>query len=110
MANTSFLFANNRASRLADGVTTTSTELKVLPNDGDLFPEPDYEYTGGEFFAVTLRDPATDYREICYCTGRSGDTLTVLRGREGTIPYAFPANSELAMQITAGILEYLRDL
>lgn len=106
-----FLFANNVSSRLAEAVTASQTTLTVLPGEGASFPEPDYESAGdGEWFALTLRDPSTGYREICYCTGRADDELTVLRGREGTTPFAFPANSEVAMTITAGILEYLRDL
>lgn len=106
-----FIFRNNVSSRLLMAITPNQTTLTVLPGDGEKFPEPDYEPVGGgEWFAVTLWDRASGAREICYCTGRAGDELTVLRGREGTTPFAFPAGAEVAMTITAGVLEFLRDL
>lgn len=103
-----FIFANNVASRLAAAVNTVQTTLTLTSGTGERFPSPDSE--AYEQFAVTLHDPDTGVREICYCTSRDGDVLTVDRAQESTIAYPFPAGSEVSMQLTAGILEYLRDL
>lgn len=100
-----FLFANNVSSRLASGISGSDTELTITAGDGEDFPSPGYE----EQFALTLEDDSGTY-EICYCTGRAGDVLTVERAQEGTNAIAFAADTKVLMQITAGVLEYLRDL
>lgn len=105
--NFDFIFANNASSFLLNNITALDVTLELPAGDGDLFPDPIY----GEQFAVTLRHPTTGEIEIVYCQRRFyGDSLEVVRGREGTVAIAFPANTVVAHQITAGTLEYLRDL
>ena len=102
-----FLFANNASSLLLNDITSLDVTLELPAGDGDLFPDPIY----GEQFAVTLRHPSTGEIEIMWCRRKFyGDSLEVVRGREGTAAIAFPANTVVAHQITAGTLEYLRDL
>lgn len=96
---TTFLFANNASTTLAVGVNDAATTLTVASGTGALFPSPG----AGEQFAVTLVDAATGLvTEICYCTSRTSDTLTVVRAREGTSAATWAAGSIVANFMTAG--------
>lgn len=97
-----FLFANNATTTLAESVSATATVLNVSSGDGALFPSP----ASGQAFAVTLVDAATGLtNEICYCTSRSGDALTVVRGQEGKNALAWSAGDTCANYITADVME-----
>ena len=99
---TKYLFSNNATTTLAQSVSATATVLNVASGDGDLFPSP----SSGQAFAVTLVDAATGLtNEICYCTSRSGDQLTVIRGQEGTNAIAWSAGDTCANYITADVME-----
>lgn len=100
-----FVFANNVVTRLATGISTVATEITVTEGDGALFPDPD----AYQQFAILLRGLESGAREIAYCTGRVGDTLTVLRAQEGTSALSFAEGDEVSMPLTKGILETLRD-
>jgi hypothetical protein len=101
-----FIFANNAASCLFAPIEALDTELTINSADEDKFPQPAY----GEQFAITLQHPTTGEREIMYVIERADDIFTVLRGQEGTVAQAFPVNTVVAHNITAGVLEFLRDL
>lgn len=104
---TDFVFTNRASAVLAADITAVDTELEVVAGGGDAFPDPVY----GEQFAITLKHPNTGEVEIMYCTRRFyGDTFEVVRARENTVALAFPAGTLVAHQLTAGVLEYLRDL
>ena len=98
MANT-FLFANNAGSALAAPISNSATSISLTSGTGALFPNP----SSGQQFSLTLTPVATGIpTEIVYCTARSGDTLTVIRGQEGTIAQAFLAGDLAANFVTAG--------
>lgn len=96
-----FQFKNNSRSTLAAGITASQTELTVQPNQGDRFPSVDPTYD--EIFAVMLFS-GSKY-EICYCTSRNGDILTVERAKEGTTAQAFSAGATVVHNVTAGFWE-----
>jgi hypothetical protein len=76
-----FLFADNARSTVAVGIGVSATTIQVAPGTGALFPSPG----ANQQFALTLNDNATrQIYEVVYCTARSGDVLTVIRGQEGT--------------------------
>jgi hypothetical protein len=78
---TVFVFADNARSSLAANVGPSATTITLIAGGGAKFPAP----AAGQQFALTLNDLATkSVYEVCYCTSRSGDVLTVLRGQEGT--------------------------
>lgn len=83
------LFANNAGSTLASGLPASgagSTTVVLATGTGVLFPNPG----AGQAFKLTLVDAATETLfEICLCTAVSTDTLTVLRGQEGTTARAW---------------------
>lgn len=95
------LFANNAKTTLAAPITSTQTTITVASGTGALFPNP----TTGQQFKVTLVSAAsTSVYEICNCTSRSGDTLTVLRGQEGTSAQPFILNDIVGHFDTAAVM------
>ena len=56
---------------------------------------------------VTIEDRRSGQIEICECTQRSGDSLTVLRGQEGTTAQAFEAGATVSNRLTAQTLTIL---
>jgi len=97
-----FVFSNNASSLLASGITNSQTTLTVQAGQGALFPA----IGAGQIAAVTIEDVSGDI-EVTYATGRTGDTLTILRGQEGTTALAFASGSRVEMRITAGLLASL---
>lgn len=97
-----FLWTNNASSLLASGITNVQTTLAVTPTQGALFPAPG----AGQVFNATLEDTSGNI-EVVQCTGRTGDTLTVVRGAEGTTPLTFASGSRVEIRITAGMLAAL---
>ena len=75
------LYANNAYSTLGSPITSSS-QTSITVTNGSVFPSP----TGNQFFRLTITLAATPNTtiEIVWVTSRSGNTLTVLRGQEGT--------------------------
>ena len=95
------LFANNAKTTLAAPITSTQTSITVATGTGALFPNP----TTGQRFKVTLVSAASaSVYEICDCTSRSGDTLTVIRGQEGTTAQPFILNDIVGNFDTAAVM------
>lgn len=82
------LFANNATSALRVGVTPLDVTLQLTVGHGARFPT----VSAGDSFFVTLID-ASGNLEIVECTARAGDSLTVVRARDGTSAKPFPAGS-----------------
>ena len=103
MSNTA-LFTNNASTVLAAAVSTTSqTTFTVTSGTGGLFPSPG----SGQFFSITLTPlsaPNGPPWEIVYCTARTGDVLTVVRGQEGTTPTTWSVGDNVQLLLTAGVV------
>ena len=96
------LFANNAAGLLASSVTGSATSLSLVTGQGALFPSP----TAGYYFLLTLSQgspPETSW-EIVKVTARSSDTLTIVRGQEGTTATSWASGSKVELRLTAGIM------
>ena len=94
-----FLFANNATTTIAAGITAAATSVTLAVGTGAQFPSP----SAGQQFTLTFLDAATGLQtEIAYCTARSGDTLTIVRGQEGTNPRAWLAGDYASNDLTAG--------
>jgi hypothetical protein len=91
------LFANNATTTLAAAINTTATTITVANGAGALFPS----ITSPQFFYATLVN-ASNTIEIVQVTARSGDTMTVVRGAEGTTPSAYNIGDKFELRITAG--------
>lgn len=93
------LFNNNASSLLASGINNSVTTLAVTPTQGSLFPAPG----AGQVATITLEDVSGNI-EYVTCTARTGDTLTIVRGAEGSTPLSFASGSRVEQRVTAGML------
>jgi hypothetical protein len=91
----SVLLTNNATTQLATSLTTGTTTLSVTAGTGGKFPAPG----PSQWFPVTLVK-ANGTLEICRCTSRSGDVLTVARAQEGTAAQAFAAGDRVELRLT----------
>lgn len=92
-------FANNASSTLAGAISNTAVTCALAPGGGALFPNPG----AGQYFVMTFTDQATGLlNEIVWVTGRSGDTLIIERGQEGTTPLSWLAGDFARNLWTAG--------
>lgn len=97
------LSANNASTVLSAGISASATTLTVNTGTGGLFPSP---VSGKSFFKLTLIDAATGtLTEIVHVTARTGDTMTIVRGQEGTTNRLWSANDIAANMMTAGTLD-----
>lgn len=75
-----FIFENNINTALSNAISSSATSITVA-NGADL----PTSIPAGEFLALTLNDQSTgQFFEVVYATAVTGNTLTVLRGQEGT--------------------------
>jgi hypothetical protein len=93
------LFRNNVVSTLASGILITDNTVNLPPGEGSRFPNP----SPGQYFIITVQNGAAF--EIMHCTARTGDVLTVVRGREDTSAQTWTAGSSVTMRITAGCFD-----
>jgi hypothetical protein len=93
------LFKNNATATLAVSINSSTTTIVLNSGLGALFPTP----TGSSYFLATIYDSLGNY-EIVKCTARVTDTLTVVRGQEGTAPQNFAIGDGVAQRLTAGNL------
>jgi hypothetical protein len=94
---TKWLFSNNAEATVSTSINTTATTLILASGKGALFPTP----TAGTSFKLTHINATNHPDEIVDVTARSGDTLTIVRGREGTSPVNWVAGDQVASLITA---------
>jgi len=78
-----FAKKNNACSTIADNpLVQGATTINVATGTGDRFPST-FPYRLTIWDASTYPDPSEDPNmEIVECTARSGDALTVVRGKE----------------------------
>ena len=88
-------FSNNAKTTLSSGVTSSATSVSVV--DASLFPA----ISGSEYFYVTFEDTSGNI-EIVKVTGVSSNTLTVVRGQEGTTARAYSSGDKAENRLTAG--------
>lgn len=99
---TTYLFANNAATTLAAPCTSEAASVTLASGSGALFPA----IGADQEFSITLKDAATgEQTEIMYCTARTGDVCTVVRGQEGTTAQAWTTGDFAVNALTAGIAQ-----
>jgi hypothetical protein len=94
-----YLYANNASSTLLNAVGPTDVTITLPGGNGALFPNPG----PNQSFLLTIAD-TNGHIEIVECTQRVVDTLTVVRGREGTTAQAWTSSTGVYMRVTAGML------
>lgn len=95
-----FQLVNFLDATLALSVVPGDSTITVL--DADLAKVSVYE-TGKQLALTIVGDDSTQH-EIVYVTGRTGTTLTVERGREGTSARAWDAGRRVVAGVTAATL------
>jgi hypothetical protein len=94
--------ANNKSATLNNDLLAGDSSIVLTTGEGATWPSP----SPTEFFILTVQDLTTGLFEICYCTARSGDLLTVDRAQEGTTALTFSAaTSVVQMRLTKGLIE-----
>jgi hypothetical protein len=89
-------FTNNASATLAASITAVQTSISLTTGQGALFPT----LTAPDYFYVTFSDSANNL-EIAKVTARTGDTLTVSRGQDGTVGRTFSAGDKCELRFTA---------
>lgn len=97
------LFVNNAAATLAANIGPSDSLALLSPGQGSLFPSPD----PGQWFYVTLVHVVTGDYEVCQCTARTGDTLTLTRGVDNTTAISFVAGTVVEHRACAQTLREL---
>src|SRR6266403_212504 len=94
------LFYNNAISTLAGAITNMATTANLAAGSGILFtPGP----STGQYFVMTFYDALTGLlNEIVHVTAIAGDTITIVRGQEGTTPLNWLAGDFAQNLCTAG--------
>lgn len=98
------VFTNNAVGALAAAYDPTATAITLVAGQGSRFPTPG----ANEWFPLTVVDNLNTI-EIMRCTGRVTDTLTVVRGQEGTAARALGIGERAEHRLTAGALVAIRD-
>ena len=94
------LFSNNASTTLGSSLSSGSTTVTVATGTGAEFPSP----SAGQYFTATLWEAGNTSglpNEIVKVTSRSGDTMTVLRGQEGTVAQNWNVGDTFANYPTA---------
>lgn len=97
-----FVYQNDVSTTNANAILVTDTSIVVAVGTGASFPA----ITAGHQAAVTVEDVNGNF-EVMYCTGITGDTLTVTRAQEGTTALAFASGSRVELRVTSGVLSAL---
>jgi len=95
----SIKFTNNASATLAASIISSSTSITVTTGQGALFPA----IGTGDYFYATLFDSSNNI-EIIKVTARSGDTMTAVRGQDGTTARAWAAADKLELRVVAAAL------
>lgn len=88
--------ANNAFGVLVSGVSSSDTVITLDAGAGARFPA----LSAGDYFYATLIDVGNNL-EIVKITARAADTLTAIRGQDGTAARAFDAGDRVEIRPTA---------
>lgn len=93
------LATNNAVTTISTSITASSTQIVLAGGTGELFPAA---VEGKTWFFGTLYDKSNNL-EVVKVTIRNGDTLTVLRGQDGTAAHKFMAGDGFDLRPTAAL-------
>lgn len=103
-----YRFTNNAITTLGSSISPTATTITVATGTGSKFPA----LAAGQFFTATLIASGSSTgtpNEIVRVTARVGDTMTVVRGQEGSTAQSWSVGDTFANFITAGFLNQIVD-
>ena len=91
-------FSNNAIAITLEEIEADGTTLVLAPGQGDRFPA----LSSGYYFIGTFSDASQTIFEIVWVVARTGDVLTLERGKEGTTALPWPAHSRFENRWTKG--------
>jgi len=91
---------NDATGLLASGINDIVTSIPLTGGHGARFPA----LGAADYFYATLID-SSDNREVVKVTARATDTLTVVRGQDGSLPRTYVAGDRLELRPCIGMLE-----
>jgi hypothetical protein len=92
---------NNAFSTLLAGINSSVTTVSLAIGEGARFPAA--SVASGNYFYATLLDTSNNL-EIVKVTDRTTDTLTVVRGQDGTTARSFALGDRVELRVTAALL------
>lgn len=92
--------SNNAFSVLNGSITNVATTITVATGTGSRFPSSNFMVTLIGYDGLGNENAW----EICLCSSRTGDVLTVVRGRESTTAVAWANATRIENRITAGTM------
>lgn len=92
-------FTNNATATLAASISASSVSITVTTGQGNLFPA----LSAGDYFYAALEDSSNNV-EYIKVTARSGDTLTAVRGQDGTAARAYAAADRVELRVNAATM------
>ncbi len=95
---TAVLTTNGAMTTIAAAITNVATTITLSAGTGALFPTLG---TGQVFYGQLVQGTVT---EIVQVTARAADTLTVVRGQDGTAAAAFAQGSAFNLIVSAAVL------
>lgn len=92
------VFSNNGSSLLASSILATDLSVTVTAGEGAKFPI----ISAGQVAICVLEDNSGNI-EVVRVTGRTIDTMTIVRAQENTTALAFASGSRFECRPTAGV-------
>jgi hypothetical protein len=89
-------FSNNASGTIASSINSTTTTIVLTSGQGSLFPA----LGANDYFFATLVDSSNNL-EIVKVTARSTDTMTVVRGQDGTSGRSYTAGDRFELRPVA---------
>jgi hypothetical protein len=96
------LVKNNAYSTLAATISSSDTTLNVAVGTGTRFPS--IAGGSGDFFFLTLIDTSNNL-EVVKVTAVSTDTMTIVRGQDGTTARGYASTSRVELRVTQGLID-----
>lgn len=90
--------SNNAYGTLAASLSDVATTLNLNSGEGARFPT----LGGSDYFYLTLIDTSNNV-EIVKVTARSSDTMTIVRGQDGTTARSYAVNSRAELRPCAAM-------
>ena len=95
---------NNAFGTLSASINSSVTTIVLTAGEGARFPT----LSAGDYFYATLIDTSNNL-EIVKVTARSTDTMTVVRGQDGTTARAYRPNDRFELRPTAALFAEFAD-
>lgn len=95
---------NNAFGTLNAGINSSVTTIVLTAGQGARFPT----LSTNDYFYATLVDTSNNL-EIVKVTARSTDTLTAVRGQDGTTARAYSTNDRFELRPTAALFTEFAD-